>query len=321
MSTSVRLLELLALLQNHRYWAGEDLAHRLEVSPRTLRRAVEQLRDHGYPVHTARGVGGGYQLVPGAVLPPLVLSEAEAAAVVLGLKEVASGVYPTSADAAVSAMAKIVQVLPMRIRRRIDSLRTVAMPRAERQQAGVADVAALTTVALACRDNEALRFAYRARDGLVSERVVHPHRTTSVDHRLYLIAWDLDRADWRTFRIDRIDNPIRSGKRFTPRQLPDSDPVEYVHEQIRSLPARYPIRATVQAPAERVKREVAQYGTVEPIDDGSCGVYIPADSLDWATFCLGAIGAPLVVHGPPEAIDYIHSWGQRLIAGTESRTS
>jgi predicted DNA-binding transcriptional regulator YafY len=246
-----------------------------------------------------------------------VLSEDEAAAVVMGLKEIAAGTHPTSGDAAVSAMAKIVQVLPVRIRRRIDSLRDVAIPRAEAWRARITDVVALTTVALACRDHEALRFTYRTRDGQVSERSVHPHRTVSVDYRLYLVAWDLDRADWRAFRVDRIEGPIRSGQRFGPGQLPDSDPVDYVRSQIRSMPARYAVRATVEAPAERVKEEVAQYGNVDPIDDTSCEVFIPSASLDWAAFCLAATDAPFVVHGPPEAIEYMRGWGERLIAAAK----
>lgn len=320
MSTSTRAFELLGLLQSRRHWPGEELARRLGVSQRTLRRDIDGLQELGYPITTTRGTGGGYQLSPGASLPPLVLSEDEATAVVMGLKEVASGIYPTSGEAAVSAMAKIVQVLPVRIRRRIDSLRGVATLGVDRQRTSITDVASLTTVALACRDNEALRFSYRARDGQVSQRSVHPHRTVIVDYRLYLIAWDLDRSDWRTFRIDRIDNPVRSGKKFAPRQLPESDPLEYVHRQIRSMPARYPVRATVQAPTGRVKREFAQYGSVEPIDDTSCEVYIPAESLDWAAFCLAAIGAPFLVHSPPEAIAYMRGWGERLTAATEGGT-
>lgn len=321
MSTSTRALELLSLLQSRRHWPGDELARRLEVSPRTLRRDVGGLQEIGYPITTTRGTGGGYQLSPGASLPPLVLSEDEAAAVVMGLKEIASGIHPTSGEAAVSAMAKIVQVLPVRIRRRIDSLRSVAMPRPAPRRATVSDVASLTTVALACRDSDALSFRYRARDGETTERSVHPHRTVSVDSRLYLIAWDLRRADWRTFRVDRIEDPRRSGRRFAPRALPDPDPVEYVRTQIRSLPARYPIRATVNAPAERVKREVAEYGSVEPLGDASCEVYIPAESLDWATFCLAATGAPFVVHGPPEAIAHMRGWAERLLAATEQETS
>lgn len=317
MSTGTRALELLGLLQSRRHWPSVELARRLGVSQRTLRRDIDDLQELGYPITSARGTGGGYQLSPGASLPPLVLGEEEAAAVIMGLKEIASGAFPASGDAAVSAMAKIVQVLPERIRHRIDSLRNVSVAREVGPRARIADVVALTTVALACRDHDALRFSYRSRSGEASERHVHPHRTVSTDSRLYLIAWDLDRADWRTFRIDRIDDPTRTGQKFEPRRLPFTDSVEYVREQIRSKSAAYPIHATVHAPAPRVEQEIAHYGVVEPIDDTSCDVYIPADSLDWATFCLGAIGAPLVVHGPPEAIDHMRRWGERLMAGTE----
>lgn len=317
MSTSTRALELLGLLQSRRHWSGNELARRLGVSRRTLRRDVSGLQELGYPITTTRGTGGGYQLGSGACLPPLVLNEDEAAAVVMGLQEIASSAHPASGDAAVSAMAKIVQVLPARIRRRIDSLRGVAVPQAASGGARITDVTSLTTVALACRDSEALDFTYRTHGGRVSERAVQPHRIVGVDRRLYLIAWDLDRADWRTFRIDRIGGPRRSGKRFSPRPLPGSDPVEYVRGRIRSVPPSYPVRATVGAPAELVRRQIAHYGTVEPVDEASCEVHLPADSLDWAAFCLGAIGAPLVVHGPPEAVDHMRGWGQRFVAGTE----
>ncbi|WP_369370961.1 helix-turn-helix transcriptional regulator [Promicromonospora sp. Populi] len=320
MSTSTRVLELLGLLQNRRHWPGDELARRLGVSQRTLRRDVDGLQELGYPVTTTRGTGGGYQLSPGAALPPLVLSEDEAAAVVMGLKEIAAGAYPTSGDAALSAMAKIVQVLPARIRRRIDSLRAVVVQSQDTgRRAAITDVASLTTVALACRDTETLELQYRTRSGEVGGRTIHPHRVVSVDNRLYLIAWDLDRADWRTFRVDRITDPSRTGKRFVPRRLPADDPVEYVRAQIRSLPARFPVHATVQAPAEQVRAEIAHYGTVEPINETSCRVYIPAASLDWAAFCIAALEAPVVIHGPPEAVEYMRGWGRRLIAGTQGQ--
>jgi predicted DNA-binding transcriptional regulator YafY len=319
MATGTRVLELLGLLQNRRHWPGDELARRLGVSRRTLRRDVDGLQDLGYPIVTTRGTGGGYQLSPGAVLPPLVLSEDEAAAVVMGLKEIASGAYLASGDAALSALAKIVQVLPVRIRHRVDSLRGVTVPaEGADRRAAITDVASLTTVALACRDAETLTLRYRTRTGQVADRTVHPHRIVSVENRLYLIAWDLDRGDWRTFRVDRIADPGRTGRTFAQRRLPADDPVEYVRARIRSMPARYPVHATVQAPAERVRSEIAHYGTVEPIDDTSCRVYIAADSLDWATFCIGALDAPVVVHGPPEAVEYMREWGRRLTAGTSA---
>ena len=316
MSTSTRALELLGLLQNRRHWPGAELARRLGVSQRTLRRDVDGLQEHGYPITTTRGTGGGYQLSSGASLPPLVLSEEEAAAVVMGLREVASGAYAPSGEAAVSAMAKIVQMLPARIRRRIDSLSSVAGPRTDRPRNSIADVTCLTTVALACRDRDVLTFVYRSRDGRTSERTTHPHRTVAVEQRLYLIAWDQDRVDWRTFRLDRIQNPTRTGATFAPRALPEGDPVDYVHGQIRSMPAKYVVHSSVQAPADQVRQQVADYGSVDPIDEGRCEVRIAADSLEWAAFCLAALGVSFTVHGPPEAIEYMRGWGERLRTAT-----
>jgi predicted DNA-binding transcriptional regulator YafY len=317
MSTSTRVLHLLGLLQGRRHWPGAELARRLNVSQRTLRRDVNGLQRLGYPITTTRGTGGGYQLSAGASLPPLVLSEDEAAATVLGLKEIATGAHPASAEAAVSAMAKIVQVLPPRIRGRIDSLRAVAVPAgAAENRATIGDITALTTLALACRDADAVEFAYRSRAGEPSQRTAQPHRIVNVDNRLYLVAWDLDRADWRTFRIDRVAEPRRTGNRFAPRRLPDDDPVAFVRARIGDLPSRYRVRATVHAPAGRVRAEIVHFGTVQPVAGASCEVEIAAASLDWAAFCLVAIGAPFVVHGPDEAIDYMRAWGHRLAEAT-----
>ncbi|TDE98884.1 YafY family transcriptional regulator [Occultella glacieicola] len=319
MSTSTRALDLLGLLQSRRHWPGTELARRLNVSQRTLRRDVNGLQQLGYPIITTRGTGGGYQLSAGASLPPLVLSEDEAAATVLGLKEIATGVHPSSAESAVSAMAKIVQVLPPRIRGRIDSLRAVAVPAGgPENRAMIGDITALTTLALACRDSDSVVFAYSSRAGESSRRTVQPHRIANVENRIYLIAWDLDRADWRTFRVDRITEPRRTGARFAPRRLPDDDPVSYVRSRIGVLPSRYRVHATVHAPAERIRAEILHYGTVEPVDDTSCEVHIAAESLDWAAFCLVAIGAPFVVHGPVEAIDHMRAWGRGLLHATEA---
>jgi predicted DNA-binding transcriptional regulator YafY len=318
-STSTRTLALLGLLQSRRHWSGADLARRLDVSERTVRRDVLGLQEIGYPIVTTRGTGGGYQLSAGACLPPLVLGEEEAAATVLGLKEIATGVHPASAEAAMSAMAKIVQVLPTRIRRRIDSLRTVATHAGDGyHRAGIDDVTALTTIALACRDADTVSFSYRGSDAATSHRNVQPHQVVNVESRLYLVAWDLDRTDWRTFRIDRIARPCRTGARFAPRRLPGGDPVEYVRDRIGSMPSRYRVHATVQASAERVRAEIVHYGTVAAIDPGSCEVHIAAESLDWATFCLVSIGAPFIVHGPPEVIDLMKDWASRLLTATQA---
>ncbi|WP_083874621.1 helix-turn-helix transcriptional regulator [Nocardia paucivorans] len=328
MSNSTRTLALLGLLQSRRHWPGAELARRLGISERTLRRDVRVLQEIGYPIVTTRGTGGGYQLGAGAALPPLVLGEEEAAATVLGLQEIATGNHPASAEAAMSAMAKIVQVLPTRIRRRIDSLRSVATRAGDgHHRAAIDDIATLTTLALACRDADTVVFSYRSGGRVESDRTAQPHHIVNVDNRFYLVAWDLDRTDWRIFRIDRITRPHRTGARFAPRRLPIDDPVEYVQNQIGSLPARYRVHATVAAPADRIRAEIAHYGAVTAVDDNSCDVRIAAESLDWAAFCLAAIGAPFTVHGPPEAIDHMRSWGTTLLAATtaggedESKTS
>ncbi|MDN6352179.1 MAG: YafY family transcriptional regulator [Corynebacterium sp.] len=320
MTTSTRILELLGLLQTRRHWSGEELSTRLGVSQRTLRRDVDGLQELGYPVITTRGTGGGYQLGAGAALPPLVLNEDEAAATVLGLKDVATGNHAVPADAAISALAKIVQVLPVRIRGRISSLVAVAAePGTEGQT--ITDVTALTTVALACRDSDTVTFTYESNRSSRSLRTVQPHKVVTVENRLYLVGWDLDRGDWRTFRIDRITAPRRIGKRFAPRNLPVDDPIDYVGSQLGSIPTRYRVHATVHAPPGRVRDEIAHYGVVEPRDDDSCDLFIAAESLEWATFCLCAIDAPFIVHGPPEAIEHLHKRAERLISSVESACS
>src|SRR3954451_16275539 len=215
-NTSARMLRLLSLLQTHRYWPGGELADRLEVSSRTLRRDVDRLRDLGYPVDATRGAAGGYQLQAGAAVPPLLLDDDEAVAIAVGLRTAAAGAVGGFEETSVRALAKVIQLLPPRLRKRIDALRAVTPP-------GVfgggptLDAATLTTIAMACRSEERLRFDYTPRDGQAAARHVEPHRLVSLGRRWYLIAWDLDRADWRNFRVDRIAAPELSGTRFRPR--------------------------------------------------------------------------------------------------------
>lgn len=319
MSTiSARVLELLALLQSRRHWSGEELARRLEVSPRTLRRDVKSLQDLGYPITTTRGTGGGYQLSPGASLPPLVLNEDEAAAVAIALKDAATGSHPTEATAAVSALAKIVQVLPSKIRRRIDSLQRVAtLPGPYGSPAGV-DTTVLTTFALAARDHETLSFDYTDSKGASTSRRVQPHHVVSLDQRLYLIAHDLDRADWRIFRIDRAGNPQRTRQAFTPKPLPVDGPAEYVRAKLCEAWTVHEVTATVEATMEDVLEKIGGWGEVTPITENSCAVRIPTGDLAWATFALAALHAPFTIHGPEEALTHAAEWGSRLTAAASS---
>ena len=218
-NTSSRMLRLLSLLQAHRYWAGTDLAERLGVSLRTLRRDIERLRDLGYPVDAQRGVDGGYQLAPGAALPPLVLDDEEAVALAVCLLGVAQSPVEGVAEASVRALGKIVQVMPKRLRRQVDALRSATesgtwAPPVESVDAGV-----LTTVAQACRDAELLAFEYLAADQERTGRRVEPHRLVSLGRKWYLVAFDLSRRDWRTFPPRPAHGPEDDRGTFRPASL------------------------------------------------------------------------------------------------------
>src|SRR6202789_477064 len=228
-NTSTRTLRLLSLLQAKRYWPGGELADRLGVSPRTLRRDVDRLRELGYPVEAQRGVDGGYQLAAGAALPPLVVDDEEAVALAVGLQAAAQGPVEGIADSSVRALAKVVQVMPARLRRRVEALTAMTVPAAWDGSARYAlDPAVLTTIALACRDAERIRFGYTAADGTASARHVEPHRMVSLGRRWYLVGYDLDRQAWRSFRLDRLNEPAGTGARFRPRELPAEDAAAFV---------------------------------------------------------------------------------------------
>ena len=311
-SISARVLELLALLQNRRHWSGDELARRLEVSPRTLRRDVRSLQDLGYPITTSRGTGGGYHLSPGGTLPPLVLSEEQAAAVVLALKDAATGANPTDPAAAVTALAAIVQVLPTAIRRRIDSLQHVSTLPGPYGHAVAVDTQVLTTLSLAARDHEAVAFEYTDAAGRVTRRTVQPHHIVSLHQRLYLVAFDPAPADWRTFRIDRVANPQRTGQRFAPRALPVADAAEYVRQRIESAPHVYEVTATARCSAAAAQERLGQWGDASPLDPQNCTVRIRVRDLDWAAFALASLAVPFTIHSPQEAIDHAVTWGDRL---------
>ena len=231
-NTSSRTLRLLSLLQTHRYWPGAELADRLEVSVRTLRRDVDRLRELGYPVEANRGVDGGYQLAAGAAMPPLVLDDEEAVALAVGLQAAAQSGVAGVAEASVRALAKVVPVMPPRLRRRVEALRTATVP-ASWTGGPAVDPAVLTAVAQACRDVERLRVRLRRRG-----RHAHASGTSSrsgwcpLGRRWYLVAYDLHRHGWRSFRLDRLDAPRATGARFRPRELPADDAAAFVRAGI-----------------------------------------------------------------------------------------
>ncbi|MEU9078931.1 YafY family protein [Kitasatospora sp. NPDC048538] len=312
-NTSTRTLRLLSLLQTHRYWPGGELADRLGVSIRTLRRDVDRLRELGYPVEAQRGVDGGYQLAAGAALPPLVIDDEEAVALAVGLQAAAESPVEGIAEASVRVLAKVAQVMPARLRRRVEALRAVTVPIGGGTPAGPGvDPDRLTAVALACRDTERLRFSYSAADGRGSRRHVEPHRLVCLHRRWYLVAYDLDRQDWRTFRLDRLSSPQGSGTRFGPRELPAEDAAAFVRAGLDGVPRPHRVEALVAAPAETVRAHVGRWGTVEEVDAGHCRLLMTADSLDWPAMALGSLGAEFRVTAPAELRVLVEEWGARF---------
>jgi predicted DNA-binding transcriptional regulator YafY len=309
--TSARTLRLLSLLQTHRYWPGPELADRLGVSLRTLRRDVDRLRALGYPVDAQRGVAGGYQLAAGAALPPLLLDDEEAVALAIGLRAAAQGAIAGIEEASVRALAKVVQLMPPRLRRRVDAVRRATVPAAWGGGPTV-DAGVLTAVAQACRDEERLRFAYTAQSGEETTRHVEPHRLVALGRRWYLVAFDLARQDWRTFRLDRLRHPHAGGVRFHPRPLPAADAEAFVRASLGNLPTAHRVEALVRAPAATVRGLVGPWATVEDVDGERCRLRMTADNLDWPAFALGAVGADFEVVRPPELLDRIREWGARF---------
>lgn len=310
-NTSTRMLRLLSLLQTHRSWSGSELSDRLEVSARTLRRDVDRLRDLGYPVHASRGLAGGYQLAAGAKVPPLLLDDDEAVAIAIGLRSAATSAITGVEETSVQALTKLVQLLPPRLRRRVDALSSSTTPTMAPRGPTV-DVETLTALALACRDTERSRFSYARRDGESMQRFVEPHRLVAVGRRWYLVAWDLERQDWRTFRLDRLTSLKATGVRFQPRELPGGDAAAFVQASMASVPVRYEVELLIHAPAASVAKDVGEWGAVETVGPGSCRLRMGVDDLIWPAMVLGAIDADFEVIKPPELVDHLQRIGERF---------
>jgi predicted DNA-binding transcriptional regulator YafY len=309
--TSSRLLTLLSLLQGRRDWPGGELAARLEVSGRTVRRDVERLRALGYPVESLTGPAGGYRLRAGTAMPPLLLDDDEAIAIAVGLRTAARASVTGIEETSVRALVKLEQVLPAHLRRRVRALQSATMT----LPAGgpTVDPQTLTTIAAACRDCESVRFAYRGRDGTASRREVEPHTLVNLGRRWYLVAWDRARRDWRTFRIDRLTGPASTGVRFAPRELPAKDAAAYVSQSLSAAPNRYEARVTLHTPAETIRKRVPpHWGSIEPIDDQRCEYRTGDDDLDWLAVRVAMLGVDFDVHEPPELAEHLRLLARRL---------
>jgi predicted DNA-binding transcriptional regulator YafY len=316
--TSGRLLRLLSLLQGRRDWTGTELAERLGVTGRTVRADIERLRRLGYPVLAGRGSVGGYRLGAGATLPPLLFDDEEAVAVVVGLRATANGgAVAGIGESALRALTKVEQILPSALRHKVGALAShlVAVP--PDQPTATVDPSILTHIAGLCRDQQRLRFDYRTHDGTEVVRTVEPYRLVNWGRRWYLVAFDVDKQDWRTFRVDRIRPRTPTGPRFTARALPEDDVAAYVARRASAAAWRYQARVVVHAPAGYVLERInPAVGTVEAIGADSCVLDTGADSLDTLAVYLGLLGVDFTVTEPRELVEHL-----RMLAGRYQRAT
>ncbi len=309
LETSARLLRLLSLFQGRRYWPGAELSSRLEITSRTLRRDVDKLRSLGYPIHSASGAEGGYQMGAGATMPPLLLDDDEAVAVALGLFYAASGNIAGVEEASVRALAKIDQLLPARLGRRVAALQSAIVMPANSESS--VDGRMLAVIAGACRDLESLRFGYRDFGGKTSTRFVEPYRLVNTGRRWYLVAWDSAREDWRTFRVDRIQPKVTTGGRFIPREPPARDLATYVSRGASfrgGCHARVKVLVSADIVASRLPPGI---GTIEAIDEQSCYFEVGAPTFESLAMHLVFLGFDFKITEPPELVEQVKKLAER----------
>ena len=311
-STSARVLRLLSMLQVRREWSGTELSTRLEVDVRTIRRDVDRLRQLGYVIDASAGVGGGYRLGAGEETPPLLLEDDEAVAVAIALGA-AAGSVGKSQDVALRVLAKLDQLLPKRLRRKLTSVPAVTLSLVS--QDSMASLNVLATVASACRDTVQLKFSYRDMKGAVTSRTIEPMRLVHTGRRWYLAAWDIARNDWRTFRVDRIEAQPRltQGPRFTPRE-PPIDFATMVQKSITSWPQTLRARVKLKGTIAELRRQMPSWvGTLETLDEEHCTLTVGADSPEMLTGLLLYAPADFILLDPPDAAKPIRAIAERLL--------
>jgi predicted DNA-binding transcriptional regulator YafY len=319
--TPARLLRLLAMFTTRASWSADELAGRLEITTRTLRRDVTRLRDLGYPITSTTGRYGGYELGAGGRLPPLLLDDDEAIAVSVALRDLSRGADPTLGEAALSAATKLRQVLPDALRDRVDALGEVLVGvsggrrgRERRDSGGRIELGNLMSLAMCCRRGERIGFSYRDGADRLSERRVEPHRLVSLGRRWYLVGFDLDRDDWRTYRVDRIGELVQTGHRNAPRESPDAGALVSEGVAVRVFDSRARVR--VHAPAHVAADFIPPtIGVVEPIGDGetTCVVTIGGDA-DWIARYLAGLELRFDVLEPPEVRGELRKIAEELLA-------
>jgi predicted DNA-binding transcriptional regulator YafY len=319
LTNSARLLKLLSLLQTRRHWPGADLADRLGVTTRTVRRDVDRLRELGYPVHATRG-SAGYRLGAGAALPPLLLDDDEAVAVAIGLRTATASSVTGIEETSLRALAKLEQVLPSRLRHRVTTLQQATVAASVGGPRVAPDV--LLTISEAKARHERLRFDYASHHGTGTVRDVEPHALVNWGRHWYLVAWDTDREDWRTFRVDRLRTRVPTGPRFAPRDPPDGDVTAYLSRQLSTGPWAVRATVTLHQPATAVADLVwPGMGAVEPVDEGSCLLHLGAESAADLAWMVTSVGVDFTVTGPPELLDAIRDLGDRCRRAVRPRRS
>jgi predicted DNA-binding transcriptional regulator YafY len=314
LKTSARALRLLSMLQIRREWSGEELADRLEVDARTVRRDVDRLRELGYVIDASAGRGGGYRLGAGSATPPLLLDDDEAVAVAVALGA-AAGNAATTDDVALRVLAKLDQLLPKRLRRRLSALPAVTVSLVNPES--TVSLSILAAIAAACRDQVQLRFSYRDMRGAATSRVVEPMRLVHTGRRWYLAAWDVERGDWRTFRVDRVQHQPRltTAARFVPRQPPE-DFATMVSKSIRSWTYRYQVRLRVRGTAAELHSRLPPWaGAIEPLDEAHCALTIGGDSHEMLAAMIVHAGVEFSLIEPQELAQPIRDIASRLLQG------
>lgn len=310
---------MLSLLQTHRFWRCGELAARLEVTERTVRRDVDRLRELGYPIDSTSGKYGGYRLEAGAHVPPLVVDDDEAVAVAVGLRYAAEAAIEGMEETSLRALTKIESLLPHRLRRRVSALHSTVTPMRRTAEDAIIDPEALSALAAACRDREHVRFDYRRGDGGDSRRIVQPHGLVTAGRRWYLVAWDRDRGSWRTFRLDRIREVGAAGGHFEPRAIPGGDAAAFVANSLGSTWS--PQEATLSVHAGFAELEgVLRWIDHTPIEvEGDrCVVRIRSEDLGRLAMTVAriALTTPVTVIEPAELANTVRRLATHLTEDT-----
>lgn len=312
LSSSTRLLRLLSLLQTRAHWMGPELAERLEVHPRTLRRDIDRLRQLGYPVQASSGVAGGYAFRAGQALPPLLLDDEEALAVSIALRTATAGAVGGIEEPALRALVKLEQAMPARLRKRVDALRAAILPLTH--TGPVVEASVLATLALACRDQLRTEFQYQDSQGRSAQRSVEPQGVVHTGQRWYLVAWDRVRNDWRTFRIDRIVGDPQVGAHFAPRASPDGGDLKgYVSRSISAPHHAEQARVMLHSPYAVMSRRIPpSAGVVSTLDQGQrCQLECAAN--DSLVYWLMALDVEFEVLAPAALKERLRVAGERAL--------